>query len=255
MRLNRFLGRAGIASRRRSDALIRSGAIRVNGETVTEPGRSIECGRDRVEFQGRPVVLPETFEYIAFHKPRGYLVTRRDTHGRPTVFDQIPGLHSSTVAVGRLDLNTTGLLLLTNDGELAFRLAHPRFEIDKRYEAVVKGRPDETVLARLRAGVELEDGMTAPARVELHDVAAVRGGEEARLTLSICEGRKRQIRRMLRTVGHPVRALQRVAFAGLELDLPRPGQWRFLSPAEVDALKARVGLLEEHDAECAERKT
>ena len=182
------------------------------------------------------------FEYIVYHKPAGTLVTRRDTRGRSTVFDQFSDLHPGTVAVGRLDRDTTGLLLLTDDGELAFRLTHPRFAVEKLYEAVVRGRPDHATLARLRAGIELDDGMTAPARVEIQERRAVVRDAETRLSVCIHEGRKRQIRRMFRTVGHPVRALKRVALAGLELDLSRPGQWRHLQPAEVAALRFQVGL-------------
>jgi len=242
MRLNRFLARAGIASRRKSDALIRRGAVSVNGDVVAEPGCSIVVGRDQVVFQGRQVALPEVFEYIVLHKPAGHLVTRGDTHGRPTVFDRIDDLHPGTVAVGRLDLDTTGLLLLTDDGELAFRLTHPRFEIDKRYEVVVAGKPGAAALDRLRGGVELEEGPTAPARVQVQHTRTLTRGVETRLIISIHEGRKRQIRRMCRVVGHPVLALKRVAFAGMGLDLPREGQWRYLTAAEVHKLRSQVGL-------------
>lgn len=243
MRLNRFLARAGIASRRRSEALIQRGAVRVNGEIVLEPWRTIRVGQDRIELQGRVVEVPRKFEYLMFYKPAGCLVTRRDAEARPTVFERIPGLRPGTVAVGRLDLETTGLLLLTDDGELAFRLMHPRYEIDKRYEVVVQGRPKAAALERLRRGVKLEEGKTAPACVEILHTRKTSKGVETLLTLTIREGRKRQVRRMFEVVGHPVLRLKRVAFAGLELDLARPGQWRRLTPAEVEKLKAQVGLL------------
>jgi len=242
MRLNRFLARAGVASRRKSDELIRGGKVRVNGETILEPWHSVELAGDRVEVQDRRVFLPAVYEYIAYHKPAGTLVTRRDTRGRSTVFDQFSDLHPGTVAVGRLDRDTTGLLLLTDDGELAFRLMHPRFVVDKLYEAVVRGRPDDATLGQLRDGIELDDGMTAPARVEIQESRRAARDVETRLSICIHEGRKRQIRRMFGAVGHPVRALKRVAFAGLELDLPEPGQWRYLTPAEVAALRSQVGL-------------
>lgn len=242
MRLNRFLARAGIASRRKSDGLIQGGKVCVNGKVVVDPWQSIEPGRDCVEAQGCPVALPEAFEYLLFYKPAGCLVTRRDTHGRPTVFDYFEGLHPGTVAVGRLDQDTTGLLLLTDDGELAFRLAHPRFAVDKHYEAVVRGRPGEAVLAQLRAGVDLDDGRTAPAQVELAESRPVRGGVETRVIVCIHEGRKRQLRRMFRVVGHPVRELKRVAFAGLRLDLSHPGHYRRLGAEEVAGLRLQVGL-------------
>ena len=137
MRLNRFLARCGIASRRRSDELIQSGAVLVNGEIVDEPGRVVAVGNDRVEYQGQPVALPALYEYILLNKPAGYLVTRSDPDGRPTVFDLLQDLHPGTVPVGRLDMDTTGLLLLTDDGALGSRLLHPRFTVDKRYMAVV----------------------------------------------------------------------------------------------------------------------
>lgn len=238
MRLNRFLARSGVASRRKSDELILSGAVRVNGQVVDQPGRSVAAGEDVVEVQGQRVVLPEEFEYILLHKPRGCLVTRCDTHGRPTVFAQVSQARPGTVAVGRLDQDTTGALLLTDDGELAFGLLHPRSQVEKRYEAVVEGRPSAAALAALRQGVELEDGPTAPARVRM------RGGDERQTRLEICirEGRKRQIKRMCAAIGHAVKSLKRTHFAGLGLGRLRPGQWRRLTPGEVRALRKRAGL-------------
>jgi pseudouridine synthase len=238
MRLNRFLARSGVASRRKSDELILGGTVQVNGQTVAEPGRTVMVGTDRVDVGGKQVWLPEGFEYLLLHKRRGCLVTRRDTHGRPTVFDQIEALRPGTVAVGRLDQDTTGALLLTDDGELTFRLLHPSRQIEKRYEALVEGKPDAGDLLALRQGVELEDGPTAPAQVRL------RGGDEheARLEICIHEGRKRQVRRMCAAVGHPVKQLKRVAFAGLGVGRLKPGQWRRLTPGEVRALRARAGL-------------
>lgn len=238
MRLNRFLARAGVASRRKSDELILGGMVRVNGETVDELGQTVMVGEDRVEVGGKQVWLPEGFEYILLYKQHGCLVTRRDTHGRPTVFDQITTLRPGTVAVGRLDQDTTGVLLLTDDGDLAFRLLHPSRQVEKRYEALVSGKPDATDLLALRKGVELDDGPTAPAQVRL------RGGDEyeARLEISIHEGRKRQVRRMCAAVGHPVKRLKRVTFAGLGVSGLKPGQWRRLTPGEVRALRARAGL-------------
>ena len=242
MRLNRFLARAGIASRRKSDALIKSGAVQVNGCVVQEPGCCIVVGRDRIEVERREVALPDTFQYILMHKPAGCLVSHRDPHGRPTVFDQIEGLRPGTVAVGRLDLDTTGLLLLMDDGELAFRLMHPRFGVEKCYEALVKGCPSAANLDRLRHGIVLEDGMTAPARVQVQEQQRGRYAMETRLEIRLHEGRKRQVRRMCAAIGHRVKALARVAFAGLELDRLEPGQWRDLAPGEVQELRSQVGL-------------
>jgi 23S rRNA pseudouridine2605 synthase len=242
MRLNRFLARSGVASRRRSDQLVQQGAVTVNGEVVREPALSVDPSADRVECAGQLVSLPEAYEYIVLHKPAGCLVTRRDVRGRPTVFDAFDQLHPGTIAVGRLDMDTTGLLLLTDDGELAFRLTHPRFTVDKVYEAVVVGHPGESALEQLRQGLELDDGMTAPAQVELKEDLPRRGGVDCRLAVTIHEGRKRQVRRMLRAVGHPVRQLHRRSLADLELDMASPGQWRYLEESEVAALRFHVGL-------------
>jgi 23S rRNA pseudouridine2605 synthase len=242
MRLNRFLARSGVASRRKSDALIAQGVVRVNGQVISQAGVSVDPAVDRVEYDGRVVCLPGTLEYVLFHKPLDCLVTRSDTRGRPTIFAHLVGLRSGTMPVGRLDMDTSGLLLLTDDGELAFRLMHPRFVVDKVYEAVVSGRPDEGAAEKLRQGVELDDGMTAPARVEIGPSHPRDYGVDTRLVLTIHEGRKRQVRRMLRAVGHPVRQLHRTELAGLHLDLPEPGSWRRLSTAEVAALGAQVGL-------------
>ena len=242
MRLNRFLARCGIASRRRSDELIQSGAIRINGAVVAELGRVVTVDVDRVEYQGQPVALPERYEYVLLHKPPGYLVTRSDPGDRPTVYDLVRGLHPGTVPVGRLDMETTGLLLLTDDGDLGYRLLHPRFVVDKRYEAVVGGDPREENLDRLRRGMDLDDGPTAPAEVQVDTRWGSGYKKWARLSLCIHEGRKRQIRRMLRAVGYPVRELARVEFAGLRIEGLAEGCFRHLDAAEIRELKARVGL-------------
>ncbi len=242
MRLNRFLARCGVASRRHSDALIQSGAVCVNGEIVAEPGRVVAVSTDRVECRGRVLTLPDQYEYVLLHKPAGYLVTRTDPRDRPTVFDLLPNLHPGTVPVGRLDLDTTGLLLLTDDGGLGHRLLHPRFVVAKRYEAIVSGDPHEDQLDRLRKGIALGDGPTAPAQVQVEERWSSGWHKRARLSLCIHEGRKRQVRRMLRAVGYPVRQLTRVEFAGLTLGPLAAGQHRRLSPEEVRQLKAEVGL-------------
>jgi 23S rRNA pseudouridine2605 synthase len=242
MRLNRFLARCGIASRRRSDELIQNGVISINGEIVDEPGRVVDVNTDRVEYQGLPVILPDQYEYLLLNKPAGYLVTRSDPGKRPTVYDLLQGLHPGTVPVGRLDMDTTGLLLLTDDGELGYRLLHPRFVVDKRYVAVVSGDPTEDKIDRLRRGIDLGDGPTAPAEVKIEDRWNDGYKKRARLSLCIHEGRKRQIRRMLFAIGHPVRELARVEFAGLHGDGLAEGQYRSLKTEEVKDLKARVGL-------------
>ena len=232
MRLNAFLSRAGVASRRGADELIRAGRVVVNGE----PGRfDHEVGRrDRVEVDGTRVEL-QPLTYVLLDKPAGTLTTARDPHGRPTVVDLVG--HAVRLApVGRLDADTTGLLLLTNDGDLAHRLAHPRYGVEKVYVADVDGDPDADIVRRLAGGVELEDGVTAPARV--------RRLGPGRLELVLHEGRNRQVRRMCEAVGHPVRRLRRTGYAGLSADGLEPGRWRELSRNEVEHLRRRAGLLD-----------
>jgi 23S rRNA pseudouridine2605 synthase len=228
MRLNAFLARAGIASRRGADELIRAGRVRVNdapAELATYVGEA-----DRVEVDGEPVG-PEPLAYVLLHKPPGIVTTARDPHGRPTVVGLV-GHELRIVPVGRLDADTTGALLLTNDGPLAHRLSHPRYGVDKVYEVVVEGDPRPETLERLRTGVELEDGRTAPA-------GARRLGR-CRLEVTIHEGRKHQVKRMLAAVGHPVRRLHRRAYAGLTVDGLAQGEWRALGPEEVESLRAAI---------------
>ena len=225
MRLNAYLARAGVASRRRADELIKAGRVHVNGE----PGQlnTFVSAGDRVEVDGRPVEK-QRLAYLLLHKPAGVVTTARDPRGRPTVVQLVPR-EPRVVPVGRLDADTTGALLLTNDGELAHRLAHPRYEVAKVYEAEVEGEPTDAVLDALAEGVELEDGRTAPAQA----------GRLApsRIELTIHEGRKHQVKRMCEAVGHPVRLLHRSTYAGLTLDGLEPGRWRELTDEEVESLR------------------
>ncbi len=225
MRLNAYLARAGIASRRRADELIKAGRVRVNGE----PGQlnTFVSATDRVEVDGRPVEK-QRLAYLLLHKPAGVVTTARDPRGRPTVVQLVPR-EPRVVPVGRLDADTTGALLLTNDGELAHRLAHPRYEVAKVYEADVEGEPTDAALDALAGGVELEDGRTAPA--EACRLAP------SRVELTIHEGRKHQVKRMCEAVGHRVRSLHRSVYAGLTLDGLGPGSWRELTDAEVESLR------------------
>jgi pseudouridine synthase len=224
MRLNAFLARAGVASRRGADDLIKAGRVRVNGV----PGglNTIVGARDVVELDGRRVAR-QPLAYVLLHKPAGVVTTARDPEGRPTVVDLV---HQDVrvVPVGRLDAATTGALLLTNDGPLAHRLAHPRYGVEKVYVADVDGVPSDETVERLAAGVELEDGPTAPARV--------RRLAPSRLELVLHEGRNRQVRRMCEAVGHPVRRLHRSRYADIEVDDLAPGEWRELSREEVAGL-------------------
>jgi 23S rRNA pseudouridine2605 synthase len=226
MRLNAYLARAGVASRRGADDLIRAGRVRVNGAVA---GLATYVGpTDAVELDGRRLA-PERLTYVLLNKPAGVVTTARDPHGRPTVVGLV-GHERRVVPVGRLDADTTGALLLSNDGELAHRLAHPRYEVDKVYEAEVAGEPSEEALRRLAEGVELGDGRTAPAR-------ARRLGP-GRIELTIHEGRKHQVKRMCEAVGHPVRRLHRSSYAGLRVDDLAPAEWRELTDDEVARLRA-----------------
>ncbi|HEY7731036.1 MAG TPA: pseudouridine synthase [Gaiellaceae bacterium] len=230
MRLNAFLARAGVASRRGADELIKEGRVRVNGEVGALS--TFVTDRDEVEVDGRRVAK-QRLAHVLLHKPAGVVTTARDPQGRPTVVGLV-GHQTRIVPVGRLDADTTGALLLTNDGQLAHRLAHPRYEVEKVYVADVEGEPSEVVLRVLANGVELEDGRTAPARVRR--LAA------SRVELVLHEGRNRQVRRMCEAVGHPVRRLHRSRYAGLTLGRMRPGEWRELTADEVAALRRLVGL-------------
>jgi 23S rRNA pseudouridine2605 synthase len=227
VRLNAFLARAGIASRRRADELIKAGRVAVNGE----PGElnTVVGAHDRVEVDGKEVAR-QRLAYVLLHKPAGVVTTARDPQGRPTVVELVPE-EPRVVPVGRLDADTTGALLLTNDGKLAHRLAHPRYGVEKTYEAEVEGDPAENALQRLRDGLELEDGRTAPAR-------ARRLGP-GRVELVLHEGRKHQVKRMLAAVGHPVTRLHRRAYAGLTVEGLAPGAFRELEPSEVQQLASQ----------------
>jgi 23S rRNA pseudouridine2605 synthase len=226
VRLNAYLARAGVASRRGADELIRAGRVRVNGEVASLA--TFVGPTDEVELDGRPVA-PEPLTYVLLNKPAGVVTTARDPHGRPTVVGLV-GHERRVVPVGRLDADTTGAVLLTNDGPLAHRLAHPRYEVDKVYEVEVEGDPSDAALRRLSEGVDLEDGRTAPARV--------RRLGPGRLELTIHEGRKHQVKRMCEAVGHPVRRLHRSSYAGLRVDDLARGAWRELTEDEVAGLRA-----------------
>jgi 23S rRNA pseudouridine2605 synthase len=228
VRLNAYLSRAGIASRRRSDELIKAGRVRVNGE----PGQlnTFVSAGDVVEVDGARVTK-QALAHVLLHKPAGVVTTASDPQGRPTVVELVQH-EVKVVPVGRLDVDTTGALLLTNDGPLAHRLAHPRYGVEKAYEVETWKQPTDEVLRRLAAGVELEDGPTAPARV--------RRLSGARFELVLHEGRNRQVRRMVEAVGHRVRHLHRSAYAGLTLAGLAPRAWRELTPSEVERLRRDV---------------
>lgn len=238
MRLNRFLASCGLGSRRKCESLVLEGRVAINGRRVIGLGIPVDPRRDEVAVDGAVVRPPAAKTYLLMNKPAGYLTTASDPQGRPTVMDLIPPGASRVFPVGRLDSDTTGLLLLTDDGKLAFRLAHPRYEIEKRYLALVEGRPTRSDLKGLRDGIELVDGLTRPAKVRL--VSA--GKTRTRLEIVIHEGRKRQVRRMMVAVGHPVLELTRTGIAFLELDQLKPGTHRKLKAGEVRRLRSAVGL-------------
>lgn len=236
MRLQKFLARAGAASRRGSEDLMTSGRVTVNGEVVSELGARVDPAVDVVAVDGKVVSLADSPVYVVLNKPAGYVTTMDDPQGRPTVRDLVPAV-PGLFPVGRLDFDTTGLLLFTTDGDLSHRLLHPRYHVEKLYLALVDGVPTEAELERLRAGIELDDGPTKPCEarvVESHDTGAS-------VSLKISEGRKRQVKRMLSAIGHPVRGLHRSEFGPLVLGELAEGQTRELTEDEVAALKKAAG--------------
>lgn len=237
-RLQKFMAEAGVASRRACEELIRQGRVTVNGETASL-GRSVEPEQDRVELDGKPVQKEQRRTVILLYKPRGVVSTSSDPEGRRTVQDYFREIPERLYNVGRLDLNSEGLLLMTNDGALANRLTHPRYDVEKTYYAVCDGRLTASEAAKLTNGIELEDGMTAPARVDA--VRTTQRGDTSFL-ITIHEGRNRQIRRMLEAVGHRTLRLKRERFGPLSLGTLAPGEWRKLSDEEIKKLENALGL-------------
>ena len=240
-RLNAFLARSGVASRRAADKLIESGEVRVNGLVPPPEGVLIDPEHDHVTVSGKPVKPVTRHRYLVLNKPVGVITTAKDESGRTSVLDVVgdEGLNGHRLfPVGRLDADSTGLLMLTDDGDLAFRLTHPRYKVPKEYIAVVGGSPKSSDLEKLRSGVQLDDGMTAPAEVE---VIRVMPGPMAELRIVIREGRHRQVRRMLLAIGHRVQSLKRVGFGPLKLGRLKVGGWRVMGDAEVAALRRAVG--------------
>jgi 23S rRNA pseudouridine2605 synthase len=244
-RLQKILARAGHGSRRSAETLITSGRVSVNGEPVTELGAQADPDVDRIEVDGEPIALPEEHVYLAMHKPYAFVTTSSDPQNRRTVMQLLPpDLPPHVFPIGRLDRDTEGLLLFTNDGEFAHRMAHPRFEIEKEYAAMVDGRPSSKTLRELESGVVLDGVETAPAEASLTSAPE---GYETRpshswVRLVIHEGRKRQVRRMLGSTGHQVRALVRVRVGDVQLARLAKGKTRRLSRAEVDSLRKALGL-------------
>ncbi len=236
MRLEKYIATSGIASRRAVKKSIRAGLVTVNGETILVPGYPIDVETDTVVFDGQPVEPLTEHLYLMLNKPPGYVTTRHDERGRPTVMTLVADLPDSIYPVGRLDLETEGMLLFTNDGDFAYRLLHPSHEIEKTYLTWVKGVPNDTAVQRLRQGVTIPSGKTAPARVKR--LKTSRDGASTQFEMVIHEGKKRQVRLMFKAVGHRVIRLKRTQIGNLRLgDLPQ-GQHRFLTESEITALMA-----------------
>jgi len=233
-RLQKVLAHAGVGSRRKCEELILAGRVRVNGAVVTKLGTKVNPESDAIEIDGRPI-LHEKKAYYMFHKPKGVITSLHDPAGRQTVKDYLKGVRERVYPVGRLDYDSEGLLILTNDGELANRLMHPKYGVPKTYLATVRGVPDGGKLERLARGIRLEDGVTAPADVEYEDVSPDFSSSVIRITVR--EGRKRQVRRMFEAIGHPVERLKRIAYGPLALDGLARGKVRPLSADEIAALK------------------
>lgn len=243
-RLQKVLARAGVASRRAAEALITAGRVTVNDVVVDRLGSTVDPSTDVIAVDGRTVAIERPRTYLVMHKPPGYLSTARDGRGRPTVLDLVPaGVDARVYPVGRLDRDSEGLLLLTDDGELTYRLTHPRFGLEKEYLALVRGRPGAEALQRLRDGVTIDGRRTAPARVEIaRDVTLPRNSGDTWLRIVLREGRKRQIRLMCAAVGHAVRRLIRMREGPVTLGSLPPGAVRPLTPEELAALRRETGL-------------
>ncbi len=232
VRLHKLMAEAGVASRRKCEELILAGAVKVDGRVVKELGFKVDPSKNLIEVKGKRISPPGKKVYILLNKPSGYITTVKDTHGRPTIVDLVKS-ETRVFPVGRLDKNTEGLLLLTNDGELANKLASPRYEIDKIYKVVVKGTPGKVKLNRLRKGIVLKEGKTAPAGIE----KLWQTKNRTALEIAIHQGWKRQIRRMCEAIGHPVISLKRIKLGPLTLEGLPKGAYRLLNKNEIESLK------------------
>ena len=236
-RLQKILSAAGIASRRAAETLIVNGRVSVNGTTVLELGSRADPARDDIRVDGQRVRLPSRHRYILLNKPRGYMTTRKDPERRPTVLDLLPEVREYIYPVGRLDFDSEGLLLLTNDGELAARLLHPSHEVEREYHARVRGVPDDRALDRLRRGVRIEGRRTAPAVVRLVEIGLGAREDQSLVSIALHEGRTRQVRDMCDAVGHPVVRLKRVRVGPIADRTLKVGEHRDLTPREVALLR------------------
>ena len=238
LRLHKFLAQAGLASRREAERLIAAGRVMLNGQVVTGMGRVVDPASDEIRLDGKLITSRPALTYLMLNKPEGYLVSRGDTHQRATVYELLPRRYHSLHPVGRLDGNSAGLLLLTNDGELTQRLLHPRHHVEKVYQVQVCGRVEPEQIAELRAGITLEEGRTQPA--EIRQLRRLKSG--ALLEFRLREGKKRQIRRMCQAMGWEVESLTRLQLGPLALEQLPPGNFRELSAVEVNKLRQDAGL-------------
>ncbi len=245
IRLQKILSTAGVASRRAAEKLMAEGRVAVNGQTVRELGTRANPDTDDIRVDGRPVRPQGRRLYLLLNKPRGYVTTRSDPEGRPTVMDLIPGLHEYVYPVGRLDYESEGLLLLTNDGDLAAALTHPSHEVPREYHARVRGTPDPRALDRLARGVVIDGRRTAPAEVAIVTTGAGQHGDQSLISITIHEGRTRQVRRMCEAIGHPVVRLRRVRIGPLSDPTLKTGVCRPLTSREVEALRRASGRIQE----------
>ncbi len=228
VRLQKVIADAGIASRRKAERLITAGRVAVNGQVVTRLGTKVDPAVDRVTVDGKPIPLPQPKMYLALNKPVGYASTTQDRHAKRTVLDLVPKGHR-LFPVGRLDVNSEGLIFLTNDGYFAYRVTHPRFQVEKEYHVLVKGTPTQDALEALARGIPMDGWTTAPAK----SVIIGREGGDTWLSITIVEGRKRQVRRMMEAVGYPVLRLIRVRVGGVHLGDLKPGEYRDLTEQEI----------------------
>lgn len=238
MRINKYLARSGVASRRTADLMVAGGRVTVNGTIVDTPGYMVDETADEVRVDGKVVSPTESHVYIVLNKPPGYITSLRDPHHRRTVRDLLAGVGARVYPVGRLDLDTEGVLLFTNDGEMAHRLTHPRYGIKKVYYAKVKGEINAEELAQFSRGIKLPDGNIGHAGVTLEKIE----NGQSFLIIEMTEGRKREVKHLCSAVGHPVDFLRRINFAGIGCDDLQIGQWRRLTDIETASLREKVGL-------------
>ena len=239
MRLNKFLSAAGVASRRLADFLITSGRVSINSEIVTRLGVVIDESKDKITVDGRPVVLPPEHVYLVLNKPKGYLVTLNDDFGRQTVLDLLRTCPQRVFPIGRLDKDTEGVLLLTNDGDLGYRLAHPKYGVEKVYVATVEDRVRPDIVFKIAQGVDIGTGDPAVGQAEIVSVASAKSVVQ----LILKEGRKREVKRIFEALGYRVTHLKRITFAGISASGLRLGDFRYLNAKEVKVLKKKTGLI------------